>query len=213
MNQQVFRAVSAWAVAILVWLALGFSLGWYYTFTYYGRAGWPMPLPECWAALLLYYFSVLNIETEGQAVHWMLAFPTAGLLWAACLQLTAPWLGLWRPSGYKLAGALVFAALPLAIPGPAMAWLAGQTDAGFDWGRMTAVALRRGNVRPEPWLTPLYVGLGFLCLAMQWGLCRRLYGGTGRPGWSHYPLTAVVLALAACVIGAAVGFPLRLVLE
>jgi hypothetical protein len=207
------RQVAAWTAAVVLWVGLGFSLGWYYTFTYYGRAGWPMPVPEGWAAILLYYFSVLNIATEGQAVHWMIAFPAAGSLWTACLQATAPRLGLERPPWRRAALMLAVATVPLALPGPAMAWLAGQTEAGFAWDRMLAVALRRGNIRYGPWLTPVYFGLGCLCLALQWGFCRRLYGGSGRRGWGHYPLAAIVLVVAACVIGAALGLPLRLLLE
>lgn len=65
-------------VALLCWLALAVSLGWYYTVTYFGAVGWPMPSVETLGVLFLYYFSVLNVATEIQAVHWLLVFPLRG---------------------------------------------------------------------------------------------------------------------------------------
>lgn len=78
---------------IVLWLLLGFSLGWYYTFTYYWRSGWPMPTVECCGTLIMYYFSVVTAATPVQAVHWMAVFPPAGVIWAALLTLTAPRFG------------------------------------------------------------------------------------------------------------------------
>lgn len=206
-------SVLQWSAALLIWLAVAFSLGWYYTFTYYGRAGWPMPFPEAWASILLYYFSVINAETEIQAVHWMLVFPCAGCLWPHLLRATAARLPMARPDVSRLALALALAALPVALPGPLMAILAGQTGDGMAWERMIAVALRRGFVTPGWWLTPLYFGLGALTFALQIRVYRRSFPLSARTAWKHYPAAAIVLAVVSTVLAALASYPLRALFE
>ncbi|MBX7259816.1 MAG: hypothetical protein K1Y02_25905, partial [Candidatus Hydrogenedentes bacterium] len=203
------RRAVLWAATLFIWLAVAFSLGWYYTFTYYGRAGWPMPFPEAWASILLYYFSVINAETEVQAVHWMLVFPCAGWLWPYLLRATAARLPTARPDLARLAFALALAAIPVALPGPIMAVLAGHTAEGFAWDRMIAVALRRGFVTPEWWLTPLYVGLGILTFALQIRAYRWYFPLPARTAWMHYPAAAISLAVVSTVFAALASYPLR----
>ena len=201
------------APAVALWLAVGFSLGWYYTFTYYGVQGWPMPSIEPCAALILYYFSVLNVDTELQAIHWMLVFPAAGALWVAALSWVARRLGMAPPAFGRTYLRFAWAALPLALPGPIMAYLAGQMDGRFVWQRMINVALRRGNVSPWPWLTPLYVGLGLLALSLSLYVYRVSFRTPAGKAWVHYPVSAILLTLLSCLTGAAIGLPLRLLLE
>lgn len=205
--------VRAIGSALTIWLTVGFSLGWYYTFTYYGRHGWPMPLPEPCAALILYYFSVLNVATEIQAFHWMLVFPLAAFLWHAALWWTARWMGLPTPSWAAVSERISWAAIPLAIPGPAMAYLAGTQNGAFHWERMFAVALRRGNITPGWWLTPLFFGLGLVAFALQIYLYRTLFPAPARQAWKHYPLSIIALTVVCAVGGALAGWPLRLLLE
>jgi len=208
------------AVAVAVWLAVGFSLGWYYTFTYYGRAGWPMPSPEPCAAILLYYFSVLNVATEFQAIHWMVTFPFAGVLWVASLRLTLrlmkrrdPALPFDSVPFSRALSRFAVAAIPLALPGPWMAYLAGRQDEGFTWARMMAVALRRGNLSPWAWLTPLYFGLGLVALVLGLLAYRKTFPVPARMAWRHFPASLVVLTCLSCVIAAVVALPLRLWFE
>ena len=201
-----------WFLACTLWLGLGFSLGWYYTFTYYGRSGWPMPTPEPCAALVLYYFSVLNLATEIQAVHWMLVFPLSGVLWAFALWFTAPRFRAAppapRPAFSRLHLHLAVAALPMIVPGPVMACMAARTATGFSFGHMIDVALRHSTYAPPVWLTPLYFTLGLCALAWQ----VRVYYRTFRPApgnpWLHFFASAILLVLLACLLGAAVGFAL-----
>ena len=207
------RLVLRWAVAILLWLALGFSLGWYYTFTYYGRAGWPMPTPESCAAIVLYYFSVLNVATEIQAVHWMIAFPIAGILWVAALDRVARWLALERPAFERALLTLALATVPLLLPAPWLAYRAGLTDGGFVFRRMLDVALRHGFVTPPSWLNPICFALGLVALGLQAHAYHRLYAGAGRKAWIHVPAAVIALTVAACVLGAVVALPLRFWLE
>jgi len=200
-------------VALLLWLGLGFSLGWYYTFTYYGHAGWPMPMVEVCASIILYYFSVLNVDTEIQAIHWMLVFPAAGALWATEVWHLARHFNRKRPSISQWFLQLSFSAVPIAIAGLAMAVFAGKTDSGFSAQRMMDVALRRGFVDPPDWLSLLYLVLAGLGLAWQVYVYRRNFPGSMFSGLMHTLVAALLTILAACIIGGIISIPMRLILE
>lgn len=173
-----------------------------------------MPMPEPCAALVLYYFSVLNIDTELQAIHWLLVFPLAGFLWSVALTFTARRLLAGTVPEWSLVmNRLSLSAIPLALPGPWMAWIAGVRDGTFTWERMIAVALRRGNIDPWPWLTPMYVALGLLALAIQIAIYRRLFRGTARQLWVLYPTAMIVLVLVSSVLAALAAMPLRWLFE
>jgi hypothetical protein len=207
------KQAALYAAAINIWLLLGLSLGWYYTFTYYGRAGWPMPMVEPCTALLLYYFSVLNIATEGQAMHWMLVFPAAGFLWCAALHRVAQRAQACRVPFAALCAVMALGSLPMALPAPWMAWIAAQTADGPTLERMIAVALRRGFVNPWPGLSPSYAGLALAGLAWQLAAYRWLFTFRGLAALRHLALSALVCVLAACIIGGTLGWPLRWLLE
>ena len=198
-----------WIGTLAVWIAVGVSLGWYYTFTYYGRTGIPMPTLESCAALLLYYFSVSNVDTEIQAIHWVLVFPIAGVLSPLSLHLTARVLKLAPPALDKFSFALACAAIPMALPGPFMAWAAGYTDAGFDASLMIDVALRRATQPPWAWLSPLYLGLGVASLGLQVRVYRAAYAIPLRRALVHFPASGIVLTVLAGVIGTLISFPIR----
>lgn len=172
-----------------------------------------MPLPEACASILLYYFSVLNVDTEWQAVHWMVVFPVAGLLWTWALVFTARYARATTPLFDQTALTLTAGSIPIAIVGPWMAIVAARTDDGLSSQRMIDVALRHGFVTPADWLSPTFFALGAAGLAWQFLACRRLFGlQTGRT-ILHMLLAAVALVAASCVFGAAAGVPLRLVFE
>jgi hypothetical protein len=199
--------------AIVVWLLLGVGLGWYYTATYYGRSGWPMPLPEACAPLILYYFSVLNVATSIQALHWLAVFPLAGILWVTTLAVTAPFFGGKRTEyGWTLVRFAV-TSLPLAAPTPLMAYWAGQTGYGFSWARMVAVALRQAGWMPWWWLTPLYVALAIIALVWQVLVYVKVFDLRGKKALLHYVVSAVMLALLSCGLGTFASMPLRWWLE
>lgn len=207
------NCAGAWAIALGLWLGLGFSVGWYYTVTYYGRTGLPIPTPEVCASLILYYFSVLNVDTEIQAIHWMIVFPATGALWACLLAWLAPRSGAPRPNVAHLALRLSVASLPLILPGPWMAWIAGTTEAGFDWSRMLEVALRRGWVTPWSGLNTLYVICGLAVLALQVTVYRTVFATKGRLAVLHVTTAGIALILAAAVLGSIIAWPLRWALE
>lgn len=202
-----------WFGAILLWLGLAFSLGWYYTFTYYGHAGWPMPLVDACAAIIIYYFSVLNVDTEIQAAHWMLVFPLAGAIWTTAIWLLAPRFGQTRPPLARWCFLMALSALPIVLASPPTAFLAGETSEGFRAQRMIDVALRHGVVAPAGWLTPLYFSLGVAGLLMQLFAYRRTFPGPVYRALLHLLIASVATVLASCVAGAALGLPLRIWLE
>ncbi len=207
------KAIGDFSVACLLWLGLGFSLGWYYTFTYYGRSGWPMPIPESNAALILYYFSVVNAATEIQAIHWMLVFPLAGVLWVSVLTVTAPFFGGRRVEYAWTLARFSVTCIPLVAVGPVMAYVAGQTGGAFSGRHMVAVALRRAGVMPGSWLTGVYVALAAMGLAWQLLCYVRVFDIHGRKAWLHFFSSASLLVLLASGLGALAAFPLRAWLE
>jgi len=206
-------ALLDWVNAGALWLALAWSLGWYYTFTYYGRSGWPMPTPEACGGLILYYFSVLNGPTEIQALHWMLVFPLAGILWVGLLSLTAPYFGRRNSSFPWSLLRFALASLPLSLPGPYMAYVAGASHGPWNVHAMVAVALRRGGVTPWGWLSPLYLTLGMLALGCHVWVYRQVFEMAGRSAWKHFLLTAVLFVLVMAGLGTVVTVPLRFYVE
>jgi len=213
MKPQIVTAIVPWLLAIVVWLALSISLGWYYTFTYYGRAGWPMPMMEPCLALVLYYFSVLNVDTEIQAIHWVIVFPLAGAVWTCALWLVAR---RFHARNYPLGRVALLVALtsvPLVLPLPYMTWVAGKTGAGFDARHMLAVALRHDGIPPWPALSPMYFALGLVSMGLQVAVYRRAFSARGKQAWLHFLAAAIAATLGACMVGALAAVPLRAWLE
>ena len=206
------RAVFHLSVAMTCWLALSVSIGWYYTVTYFGRVGWPMPSVETVGALLLYYFSVLNVATEIQAVHWVLVFPLAGLFWVGALR----WIARTqegRPAFALLAMRLAVSSLPLSLPLPYMVLVAGETETGWALQRMLDVALRRGNVSPWPWLSPMYFALGTLAFIWHLRVLRTSFPAPLGAFARQTLLAGVLFVLAVAVTGSLASYPLRAWLE
>jgi len=202
-----------WANAMALWLALAFSLGWYYTFTYYGRSGWPMPSMEGCGGIIFYYFSVLNVRAEIQAVHWMLSFPLAGVLWVMLLSFTAPY---FRQRNENFAWSLVqfgLASLPLSLPGPYMAYLAGKINGVWTFHAMIEVAFRRAGGPPFDWLTPLYLGLGVAALLCHVYVYSQVFNLRGKDAWKHFLITAALFFCAIAGLAAIMAGPLRYFLE
>jgi hypothetical protein len=199
--------------AFVLWLGVGLSLGWYYAFTYYGRSGWPMPAPEPCAALILYYYSVLNVSTVIQAVHWLVVFPVAGLLWVSTLTITAPYFGGKRTEYAWTVLRFSVTSVPLILPAPVMAYLAGRTVYGFSWQHMLDVALRRAGATPGSWVTPLYVGLAIAALIWQIFVHAKIFDLYGKKAMQHYVVSAIFLVIFSCGAATLASWPLRWALE
>lgn len=204
------ETIRDWVKATLLWFALGLSTGLYYTATYFGGRGWPLPHPESLAAPILYYFSVLNVDTKIQAIHWMVAFPLAGVLWVGVLSLTSPFFeGRNALFSYTLLR-FGLAALPVALAGPVLAYLAGASaGGGFSWNRMVDVALRRASMTPPAWLNPLFLILATAALVLQIRYYLMAYETRGKQAWAHYVTSAILTMILACGLGTLAAVPLR----
>lgn len=200
-------------IALLCWLLLASSMGWYYTVTYFGKVGWPMPSVETVGALLLYYFSVLNVDTEIQAVHWLLVFPLAGFLWTCVLLVSRRGVEP-RPSLSRLALLFALASLPLSIPMPYLVWLAGfNFDGSWSFERMLAVALRRGGLEPWWWLSPLYLSFGAVAFGLHLYVYTLAFPLPAGRAARHFLISGVVFVVIVAMAGAFLSFPLRPWLE
>ena len=214
------------AAISLLYLLLGLSLGCYYTATYFGRSGWPLPSCEAISGVLLYYFSVINASTEVQAVHWMAAFLLAGYLWIVVL-----WFASRRILGAGSSGkdgcanaqtsdnrfaalglSAALGAVPLSLPIPFMVWWMGSTDDGFSWSHFVSVCLRHAWVNPPVWLNYVYFGLGLAGFVLQIALFRRIWHTSGKRFFATYGLAIGVLLLSSIGVGLLVSYPLRTLL-
>ena len=196
-----------------LYLALGLSLGCYYTATYFGRSGWPLPSCEAVSGVLLYYFSVINASTEMQAFHWMTVFVAAGYLWIASLWHVANRLTETRDRFLTLGLPVAVATVPISLPIPFMVWWMGGTSDGFTWSRFLSVCLRHAWVHPPVWLNYVYFGLSTVALITQIAIIRRKW----RVKWKRF-LGALALAfgtllVAAIGAGIVLSYPLRAVFE
>ena len=172
-----------------------------------------MPIPEALGACLLYYFSVLNVETEIQAVHWLVVFPLAGLLWSGILAWTAPLLGGRRNVKKYFQLWMAVAALPLVLPLPYLTWYAGAVEGQFVPARMLAVALRRGWRFAPEWLSPLFLLLALVAFGIQWWVYRKMLGVPRRRALAHFVGAAAIYFTAVTALALAAAIPLRTWLE
>jgi len=204
------NTVSDLAKAIVLWLALGFSLGWYYLLTYDGRFAWPMPTPEACASLLLFYLSKLELKPAYQIVHWLALFPIAGVLWVTILALTAPFFGGRRAEYGWTVWRFSLSSLPLVLAGPVLAFLAGRVPGGWSWRQMTSIALGRGAVTPGPLLPYVFFGLAVLCLIWQVARYVPIFELRGKKGWLHFLVSLALLAIMASGLATLAALPFRL---
>ncbi len=163
---------------------------------------------------MLYYFSVLNVDTEVQALHWMIVFPLAGVLWVLALTITDR--RVQHGDGPNVARALWMFALctvPLILPAPYMAYVAGTDRGPWDFHTMMLVALRREFVSPRPWLSPLYLVLALAAIAAHIAVYRRLFSIRGQRAWRHFLFAAIVFVIVCVTLAATAAIPLRFFFE
>jgi len=163
-----WRSVTA---GVLMDLALGLSLGLYYTITYYGRALTPLPGTVALGAPFMYYVAVdERFSTVYQAWLWMACFPVAGAVWRVTLA-HAP--RLWRQPALRFAevtARLWPCCWPLLLPIPLAAWLVSR-------GGFIAVCLRQHNVDSPSWLAWVYMPLAVAALGLEFRAVWRLLEG------------------------------------
>jgi len=195
------------ALASVLDLALGLSLGLYYTITYYGRALTPLPGAVALGAPFMYYVAVdERFSTVYQAWLWMLCFPVAGLLWRLALA-QAPRLFRQTPLRFRdVTARLWHVCWPLLMPIPLTAWLVARPSGHCTWADFIAVCLRQHNVGSPAWLPWLFMPLALAALALEARAAWRLLAGLA-PYRRVLALAAafIVYILAVCVVGFAVA--------
>lgn len=207
-----------------LYLLFGLSLDCYYTATYFGGSGWPLPSCEALSGVLLYYLSVVNLanaSTELQAVHWMISFVASGYLWIGALCYSSSMIygttahrdtASEDPACHRFTSLglpVALATIPVSAPIPFMVWWIGGTAQGFSWSHFVAVCLRRAFVDPPIWLNYAYLVLGTAVLVTQIAVLRKKLG----TGWKRL---SGILALAfgvLLVIVIVAGFLLSSVLQ
>ena len=188
-------------------LALGLSLGLYYTVTYYGRALTPLPGLVALGAPFMYYVAVdERFSTVYQAWLWMACFPVAGVLWRVSLA-QAPRLFGQAPLRFRDVTAKLWPCCwPLLVPIPLTAWLVSQPSGHCDWADFIAVCLRQHNVESPPWLPGLWMPLALAALVLElragWRLQESL---TVRCRIIAIAAALVAFVLAVCVAGFAIA--------
>jgi len=221
------KRLSTHLAVMLLYLSFGLSLGCYYTATYFGRGGWPLPSCEAVSGALLYYFSVMNTTTETQAVHWVTVFVVAGYLWIASLWVVSNRLAGTvpaRPNHVRRLGrghdrftalglSVAVATIPVSLPIPFMVrWMGGTRD-GFHWSRFIAVCLRHGWVNAPIWLNYVYCALAGTAFIAQIVLLRRRWRINLKRTLITLAVAFGMLLVISIGAGLLLSYPLRAVFE
>jgi hypothetical protein len=183
-------------------LALGLSLGMYYTVTYYGRALLPLPGFVAMGAPFEYYLIVGEVQdTVAQAWLWMSCFPAVGLMWRGALWAVAK-LGRVTVTSRAIVAGMWHCSWPLLVPAPFLLLALGSGDDGFSWHALTDACLRRRSMASPVMLPAVYFVAAVAALAQEargiWRLggkastARRVVLLAGAP---------IVLLLAVSAIG------------
>ncbi|MHB8996094.1 MAG: hypothetical protein ACYC63_12680 [Armatimonadota bacterium] len=202
------------AAAFAADLALGLSLGLYYTVTYYGRALVPLPGFVALGAPFMYYIAVdEDYSTVVQAWLWMFVFPVTGLLWRLAL-VYVPRMGAKaadlevRPMRLsEVSARLRYTCWPLLVPIPLLIWLVGTPSGQWAWADFIAVCLRRQNVEAPAWLTPLMIALALVAFVLEARAMWRLLPGSDRARRAAALLISVMIFILAVVVA---GFALSM---
>ena len=194
-------------------LALGLSLGLYYTITYYGRALVPLPGFVALGAPFMYYVAVdEQYNTVVQAWLWMLVFPVAGLLWRLSLvgvsryAAKAADLEVHPTRLAEICARLWHTGWPLLVPLPLLTWLVGTPSGQWSWPDFIAVCLRHRNADSPGWLTPVMMGLALAAFALEVRAAWRILPGTDRlRKVAALAISSMVFVLAVVAVGFAIS--------
>ena len=220
------KRFSTHAAIVLLYVSFGLSLGCYYTATYFGRSGWPLPSCEAISGVLLYYFSVIYTTTEVQAAHWISVFVASGYLWIASLWFVSNRVSCTsalraNPERFSTAHdrftglglAVAIATIPLSLPLPFMIWWMGGGSRGFHWSRFIAMCLRHAWVTPPTWLNYIYFGLAAAAFVAQVAIVRRQFPVIRKRSFMTFAVAFGMLLLVSIASGLLLSFILPAVFE
>ncbi|NPV46758.1 MAG: hypothetical protein HPY69_07360 [Armatimonadetes bacterium] len=213
------KAWRAVVFASLFDLALGLSLGLYYTITYYGRALLPLPGYVALGAPFAYYVAVVeDYSTVVQAWLWMLCFPLAGLLWRLGVAyvpglVSAEYRAIRRPFG-SVTARLGLSCWPLLLPIPTLAWHVGRPEGHWAWADFVSVCLRHRNVYTLPYLPAAMLICALAAFGLESRALWRLLPGSDHPWKVAVLILTVVIYVAAIVaLGYGLNFAQPLILR
>lgn len=188
-------------------LALGLSLGLYYTITYYGRSLLPLPGAVALGAPLMYYMAVDGeYSTVIQAWLWMICFPLAGVLWRLAVVIVPRFASAEcrtaRLSFRPVAARLGLACWPLLLPLPALAVYVGRPEGAWRWADFVAVCLRHRNVDVPSYLPAVMMALAVAACVLEVSAVWRLLPGEDRLRKAAVlALTCVFLVASVVLVG------------
>lgn len=195
-----------WLKAISLWVALGVSVSVYYTTARHDGGGWPLPYPEGLAATLVHYFVRLAANEEVGWGLWFVFFPAAGVGWVSLLHVTSRFFG-GRRANYSLT--LVrfsVSALPIALAGAGLLFLAGRTSSGWSFDRMMEAGVYGTASLGWAWADEMYLAASLAGMAIQLRMSFTAFGAPWRKAILHYTVGLILLLVAACGFGAGVGW-------
>lgn len=189
------RIISFW-VAVLLWLVLGYCVGWYRAATSPGDAGWPLPAPVAAAGFLACTFGLYEVDPPLMRALWLLLFPCAGMVWVALQCLTAPYFDGRRADFLITLRPYAWSSLPTALSAPLVAFLLWR-----DWGAV---------LRPKylldfaeyygdlwPWLGTVFVSFALVSLLLHVLTHRKTFELRGRAAWAHFLVSLALLIVTA----------------
>jgi hypothetical protein len=188
------------ALAIAIWVALAYSVGWYHSITRIGVRGWPLPSPESLAAFGGYAIYLSKWNPPYETLWWFVLFPATGVVWVTLLNLTCGFFGGQSPGIMMSSRAMAFATLPIVLLGPLVSYYVWN-DAGT-LRNFYLKAAQFGIVEPEPWLGVAYFVCAIVSLIAQAVVHQRIFGMRGGKALAHFSVTWLILV---CSVSGAAG--------
>jgi len=189
------------ALAVALWCALAYSVGWYHTLTRLGAKGYPLPSPETAIVHTAYFTALSRIDVSYETAWWFAVFVLVGVVWVGLLVMTAPFFGGQKAGFARALRNFALASLPLACMGPVVAWYVWERRGKFLYDEIYLRVVEFGLVEPEPWLGPAYMGLAGVSLLAQFYVHVKTFGI--RPASTVIHFVLVWMLTLAAVVGAA----------
>ena len=188
-------------IAIMCWIAVAYSVGWYNTLTRMGARQWPLPSPETAGAHLASFIAWDGFQPHYERVWWFALFPFCGYCWVAMQVYTSPYFDGRHVSISEAVRPFALASLPIAAMGPVVAYYIYQRRGEFLFETFYLRAVEFGLVEPEPWLGPGFLILASASIVLQFFVHNHVFAIPPQRAPVHFMSNAVVAALAS--LGAA----------
>jgi hypothetical protein len=179
--------------AILLWVGLAYSVGWYLGITKMGTKGWFLPSPETAAAYVGYRVSMPQLNSPYDEFWWFILVPCVGWAWVALQCITSPYFGGLAPGIMLTTRIFALATLPITALGPIVGYSVWTSERKMFWDELYLAMTRQGWVEPNPWLGPMYMGMAVVSLVLQGVVHYKVFGIRGPRALAHFALSLVLL--------------------